>query len=140
MRSYSLAFGLVEVVHLFGLTVMLGTIYTVNFRLFGFALKSRSVSEIAEGLARWTLIGYVVTFATGILLFVTEAMKMAENTLWPYKMACLFGGLIVQLTMYRYITKPGRAEANPILAKITAGLSTVLWLVTGMAARAIAFI
>lgn len=140
MRSYSLAFGLIEVVHLFGMTLLLGTIYTVNFRLFGFALKSRSVSEIAQGLAPWMVGGYVLTFSTGIMLFTYEALKMHDNILWPYKVLFLFVALIIQFTLYRFITKPGRAEAKPMIAKLTAAFSTLLWLAVGMAARAIAFI
>ena len=140
MRSYSSLFAMVEVVHVFGITLLLGTLFTVNFRLFGFALKSRPVSEIAEGLAPWTMGGYVLTFGTGIMLFSAEALKMHDNSLWAYKVAALFAGLILQLTASRFITKPGRAEASPITAKLTAAFSVLIWLATGMMARIIAFI
>ena len=140
MRYYTYAFSAIEVVHLFGVTVLLGTIYTVNFRLCGFALKSRSVSEIARGMAPWSLGGYVVTFITGVMLFASEALKMHDNGLWPYKTTFLFAALILQFTVYRSITKPGRAEASPLIAKFTGAVSAVLWLFVGMAARGIAFI
>ena len=140
MRSYSSLFAIVEVVHLFGITLLLGTIYTVNFRLFGFALKSRSVAEVAEGLAAWTMAGYVLTFGTGIMLFSAEALKMHDSSVWAYKLAFLFSGLIIQLTVSRFITKPGRADASPITAKLTAAFSILLWLGTGMIARIIAFV
>ena len=140
MRSYSSLFAIVEVVHLFGITLLLGTIYTVNFRLFGFALKSRSVSEVAEGLAPWTMAGYVLTFGTGIMLFSAEALKMHDSSVWAYKLAFLFSALILQLTVSRSITKPGRADASPITAKLTAAFSILLWLGTGMIARIIAFV
>ena len=140
MRSYSSLFAIVEVVHLFGITLLLGTIYTVNFRLFGFALKSRSVAEVAEGLAPWTMAGYVLTFGTGIMLFSAEALKMHDSSVWAYKLAFLFSGLIIQLTVSRFITKPGRADASPITAKLTAAFSILLWLGTGMIARIIAFV
>ena len=140
MRSYSSLYAIVEVVHLFGITLLLGTIYTVNFRLFGFALKSRSVAEVAEGLAPWTMAGYVLTFGTGIMLFSAEALKMHDSSVWAYKLAFLFSGLIIQLTVSRFITKPGRADASPITAKLTAAFSILLWLGTGMIARIIAFV
>ena len=140
MRSYSSLFAIVEVVHLFGITLLLGTIYTVNFRLFGFALKSRSVAEVAEGLAPWTMAGYVLTFGTGIMLFSAEALKMHDSSVWAYKLAFLFSGLIIQLTVSRFITKPGRADASPITAKLTAVFSVLLWLGVGMLARIIAFV
>jgi predicted exporter len=140
MRYYTYGFSAIEVVHLFGVTLLLGTIYTVNFRLCGIALKSRTVSEIARGLARWTLWGYVVTLSTGVMLFASEALKMSENGLWPYKTTFLFAALILQFTVYRSITKPGRAEASPMIAKLTGIVSAILWFCVGMAARGIAFI
>jgi uncharacterized membrane protein len=140
MRSYASLFAMVEVVHIFGITLLLGTIYTLNFRLFGFALKSRSIAEVAEGLAPWTLAGYVLTFGTGIMLFSAEALKMHDNSLWSYKLFILFTALILQLTVFRSFAKPGRAEASPIAAKLTAILSVLLWLAVGMSGRIIAFI
>jgi len=140
MRSYSSLFAMVEVVHIFGITLLLGTIYTVNFRLFGFALKSRSIEEVVQGLAPWTLAGYVLTFGTGIMLFSAEALKMHDSSIWAYKLAFLFSALIIQLAVSPYITKPGRAEASPMTAKLTASFSVLLWLLTGMAARWIAFV
>jgi hypothetical protein len=140
MRSYTYAFANVEVVHLLGLTLMLGTVFTVNFRLLGLALRSRPVSEIADGLKWWRFAGYVVTLGTGVMLFASEAIKMSDNPAWNYKLPALIFGLILQFTLWPYVTKPGKAEASPFLAKSVALVSTLVWLFTGLAARFIAFI
>jgi uncharacterized membrane protein len=140
MRSYTYAFANIEVVHLLGLTVMLGTVYTVNFRMLGLALRSRSVSEVAQGLKWWIIGGYVITLGTGVMLFASEAIKMSDNIAWNYKLPALIFGLILQFTLWPYVTRPGKAEANPLLAKSVALLSTLVWLFTGLAARFIAFI
>src|SRR5438094_1015077 len=75
IRDHTYALAIIEAIHLMGITLMLGTICTVNFRLFGFALKSRPVHEVVEGFGRWTTVGYIWVFSTGILLFIAEALK-----------------------------------------------------------------
>jgi hypothetical protein len=140
MRSYTYAFSLIEVVHILAFTMLLGVVYTMNFRIMGIALRSRPIPEIAKGLSAWTTAGYILTFGTGIMLFASEALKMRENAMWPYKTSFLIGAIIVQFTVVRAMTKPGRAEAYPWIAKLSALVATILWLLTGMAGRTIAFI
>ncbi len=140
VRSYTYAFSLIQVVHLLSMTMLLGTILTVNLRLLGVAMTSRSVSEVADGVRSWSTAGYIVTVITGFAMFSSEAIKMSDNSMWSYKISFLFVALILQFTMYRTMTKPGRAEKNPILAKLTAVLSILLWFAVGMSARTIAFI
>jgi hypothetical protein len=140
MRGSTYVFPLVEVVHLFGITLLLGCLYTVNLRLFGLTLKGRTISEVAQGVARWEYTGYAVVFTTGIMLFLAEAMKCYDNSAWPFKVTFLILGSAVQFTLCRAMTKPGRAEAAPFLAKLTAVLSTIFWFGAGMAGRAIGFV
>ncbi len=139
IRDHTFALAIIEAIHLIGITLMLGAICTVNFRLFGFALKSRPVHEVVEGFGRWTTVGYIWVFGTGILLFIAEALKLHDNAAWPPKMAFLFAAILVQSTLYRVVIKPGKAEASPGLAKLTATLSMIFWFGTGFAGRAIGF-
>jgi hypothetical protein len=139
IRDHTFALAIIEAIHLIGITLMLGTICTVNFRLFGFALKSRPVHEVVEGFGRWTTVGYIWVFSTGILLFIAEALKLHDNAAWPAKIVFLFLAILVQSTMYRSVIKPGKAEASPWMAKLTAALSMLFWFGTGFAGRAIGF-
>lgn len=140
VRSYTYAFSLIQVVHLMAMTTLLGTIFTVNLRMLGLAMTGRSVSEVADGVRSWTIGGYIVTMTTGFAMFASEAIKMSSNTMWSYKVVFLFMALILQFTMHRMMTKPGRAEKSPMMAKLAAVLSILLWFAVGMSARTIAFI
>jgi hypothetical protein len=139
MQQNTYIFPSVEVVHIMTFTLMLGAVYTVNFRVLGFALKSRPVSEVIEGLSPWTKAGYISTFFTGWLLFMAESVKLSFNSAWHPKMMLLGGAIVVQLLMSQFFLR-GRVETYPALAKITALASCLLWLATGFAARWIAFI
>src|SRR5713101_7065588 len=139
IRDHTYALAIIEAIHLMGITLLLGIICTVNLRLFGFALKSRPVHEVVQGFGRWTMVGYVWVFSTGILLFIAEALKLHDNAAWPPKVAFLFAGILVQSTLYRSVIKPGRAESSPGIAKLTAALSMLFWFGSGFAGRAIGF-
>ena len=45
IRDSTWVFALLEVFHLFGLTLLLGTLVVVNLRLFGFGLTGHSLSD-----------------------------------------------------------------------------------------------
>ena len=140
LQTTTYPFPVIEAVHVLGITLMLGTLYTVNFRILGLVLKSRPVSEVVEGLGPWIWGGTVLTFATGIALFMSEALKLSANAAWGPKMGGLVSAMVVQLFLSAFILKGGRAESSPGLAKVTAVLSTVLWFYTGYQARWIAFV
>jgi hypothetical protein len=86
------------------------------------------------------VVGALVTGITGIMLLSSEALKMYDNPMWPYKTWFLILGLGFQLLVSMYYTRPGNAEAHPAPAKTVAVLSTALWLATGICARYIAFV
>ena len=53
----------VEVVHLVGLTMLVGAIVLVSLRLLGLLMTSRPVSEIAADLWPWTVLGLLMQLA-----------------------------------------------------------------------------
>ena len=72
-------FPVIEAVHLLGLSVLGGSILVVDLRLLGVGLKNYSVAVLARD-ARPYLIGALVTMiATGIPLFLSEAVKCYYN-------------------------------------------------------------
>jgi len=139
MQQNSLIFPMVEVVHIICFTILLGAVYTVNFRVLGFALKSRSMPEVTQSMAPVALWGYITTFLTGFLLFIAESVKLSVNAAWHPKLGLLAGALVVQFLLSQVLLKRG-IEKNMALSKMAAVASTLLWLGTGFTARWIAFI
>ena len=137
IRDSTWAFALVEVFHLFGLTLLLGTLVVVNLRLFGFGLGNHSLKVVAADALPFTLIGMTATIVSGILLFVSEAMKCYASIPFFIKMALLAAALLFTFTFHRYLTK---TDAQPsAVSKFAACLSMALWFGVGLAGRAIAF-
>jgi hypothetical protein len=81
----------------------------------------------------------ILTIVSGILLFLSEAMKCYGNAAFPYKMWFLLGGIILYLATQRRITAPtSRISAGTL--KVIAVLSLILWYGVAIAGRAIAFV
>ena len=92
IRHSTYIFPVVEVFHLLGLTLLLGTVTVVDMRILGFGLRRQSVSGLASALAPWSLGAALLTIVTGVLLFLPEAMKCYSNEAFPFKMWLLLGG------------------------------------------------
>ena len=139
IRNSTTIFPVVEVFHLFGLTVLLGTITITDLRMLGYGMRRQSIATVADQLAPYTVWAAVLTIVTGILLFLSEAMKCYGNEAFPYKMALLLGGIIVYYFFQRRITRPD-SRVSPATLKIVAVLSLFMWYGVAIAGRAIAFV
>lgn len=138
IRDSTYIFPVVEVVHLFGLTLLLGTAMVMCLRVLGFGMRRQQASEVAIQLMPWAVWAAVTTIISGFLLFLSEAMKCYGNEAFPYKMWFLLGGIIL------YFLTRGRLRhsetQNPVLMKIIAILTLVAWFGVAIAGRAIAFV
>src|SRR6185369_6589510 len=89
IRDSTWAFALIEVFHLFGLTLLLGTLVVVSLRLFGWGLANQPLSRIASDAMPFTIVGMVVTISSGFLLFASEALKCYGSVPFFLKMVLL---------------------------------------------------
>ena len=136
IRASTWAFALLEVFHLFGLTLLLGTLAVVNLRLFGVGLKSPHIKDLASDAWTWMLIGGAVTLGSGFLLFVSEAMKCYASVPFFIKMALLFAALVFTFLFHKRMTQSDDPSGA---SKAGAVVSMLLWFGVGLAGRAIAF-
>jgi hypothetical protein len=138
IRGSTWVFAFIEVFHLLGLTLLLGTVVLVDLRLCGYGLRRQSMAEVASDALPWMLVGMAVTMGSGSLLFVSEAMKCYGSPPFFVKMGFLFTALLFTFTLHRKLTKRD-APPPPVWGKVAAGLSLFLWFGVGLAGRAIAF-
>ena len=139
IRDSTYIFPVLEVLHLFGLTLLLGTVTVIALRMLGLGMKRQSVSEVAGQLTPWSGGAAIVTIVSGILLFLSEAMKCYGNAAFPFKMWFLLGGIILYFVAQRKITSPS-SRMSPGQLKVVAVLSLILWYGVAIAGRAIAFV
>src|SRR5580658_524296 len=104
IKESTLIFPIVEVFHLFGLTLLLGTITITDLRMLGIGMRRQSISTVATQLAPYSIWAAVVTIVTGILLFLSEVMKCYGNAAFPWKMWFLLAGIVLYVFVQRKIT------------------------------------
>jgi len=138
IRSSTWQFAILEMVHLLGLTVLLGALMVLDLRLFGFGMRKQPVSQLAKDLTAWTRIGLVTILGSGVLLFFGEPMKLFGSPSFHVKMLLLFLAIVFQFTLFRKVTM--NDSASPGLDKVAGVLSLCLWFGVGLAGRAIGFL
>jgi hypothetical protein len=139
IRNSRVAFPIIENFHLFALTVLLGSLVVLVLRQFGLVYRSQPISEVASALRPWNRWSLVIMLTSGLLLFLSEAMKCYGNTSFRIKMLFLFFALLFQFTIYNRTVRSESASA-PIGGKIAAAVALCLWFGVGLAGRAIGFL
>ena len=131
----SWVFPVVQSIHLIGLTMLVGTICLMDFRILGAAMRSRSVSDLSETLAPWTSTGLLTVLITGPVMFGSDPGRYVQNPAFAVKMGLLAMALAAHFTLHRKALLGARESRRQKLAAI---LSLILWSGVVLAERAIA--
>jgi hypothetical protein len=139
-RRSAYFFPAVEVVHLLGLALLLGTVLALNLKLLGAIMPRQSTAAIARVTTPLLLIGASLALASGLLLFLSEAVKCYYNAAFWYKMGLLSAAIVFQLVAQPRLAAPAASAESTWSLKCIAAASLSLWFGVALAGRAIAFI
>ena len=130
-------FPAVEAVHLLGLSVLGGSVLVVDLRLLGLGLTRLSAKAVHDNAAPFFLGSLLLMFATGIPLFLSEAVKCCFNHSFEVKIAALLLGLAFTFGVRNRLLR--RDALPPLLAKAMGLLSIAIWFTVAGAGRWIGF-
>ena len=131
-------FPVIEAVHLLGLSVLGGAVLLVYLRLLGAGLKNRTAEELWRESRPYLIGAIVVMLATGIPLFLSEAIKCYYNNSFWVKMTTLPIAIAFAFTIRaRTVTSSVRNTARR--QKLVGALSIALWVIVAAAGRWIGF-
>jgi len=132
IRESLYLFPLIESFHVFGLTMVFGTIAIVDLRLLGIASTRRPFTRIASDVLKWTWGAFGLTVTTGFLMFSTNATVYYNNSYFRTKMALLvlsgINMLVFELTTGRSVQRWDERTSAPGAGKAAAALSLLLWI------------
>lgn len=132
------AFPVIEAIHLLGLCVLGGAVLLVDMRMLGLGLTRQRIAEVA-GLTRPFLVASVVLMiVTGVLLFLSEAIKCFYNTSFWVKIATLMIALLFTFAV-RERTAHDEALDTSTRSRLVGAASIVLWFTVAAAGRWIGF-
>lgn len=131
-------FPVIEAVHLLGLSLLGGALLVVDLRMFGVGLKKQSIAELADKARPWLVGSVMVMLASGILLFLSEAVKAYYNRSFWVKMTTLLIALIYTFAVRGRITRDEALDTSR-RSRLVATVSLGLWFVVAAAGRWIGY-
>ena len=137
------AFPVVVGVHILGLTLSVGTLLWVDFRLLGLTLRSLPISRVYRELAPWFIAGFAMMFASGAVLFTAYATAAYGNVFFRIKMIALLlagaNALALHFLSGRRQSTWDTAPRPPVSVRIAGLISVLLWMTVIVAGRMMSY-
>ena len=124
-------------VHLFGLTLLLGTVVLTGCNLLGLFQRQKAPAQLRREMQPVMLTGLTLMVLTGALIFTGGAEAYFAGYWFRLKMTLLVTALMFHVTVYRIVARGERPAA--IARRLTGAVMLLLWFGVACAGRAIAF-
>ena len=141
MRSSPALYPAVEILHIFGFVVLVGSILALDLRLLGLG-RAIPIQPMAQLLLPMSRFGFLLAISMGFLLFSADASHVVRNPAFQAKLLLIAAALVNVVIAH---AGPWRSMAlwqdeAPAGARITALTSLLLWLAAVCAGRLIAYV
>lgn len=142
MRSELWLYPIVEVVHIIGFVVLVGSVVMFDLRLLGLS-KGLPVAALARHLLTWGVAALLLIVPAGLMMFSAHPHDFASNGVFILKL-CLIGiaGLnaaLFHVGVFRSVDRWNTDITAPGIAKIQAIFSIMLWVSVVFCGRLLAY-
>ena len=129
MHSTVWLFPMAEILHFMGLSLLIGSLLVVDFRLLGFA-RGFTVDAVYKFLPL-ALAGFGINLVTGTMFFFSDPFRYYPNIAFRIKMLFIIlaglNALYFALTVHRNAAQPGGEDAESAIKAVSA-LSFLFWI------------
>ena len=124
LRESTLAYPIVNALHIIGVALLFGAIVPLDLRLAGWRRDAAAVDGLSRLLLPVAIFGFVLAASAGLLLFATDARAYAASPLFQAKMVLIATALANAWALRRVDWRevPSRRVA------VAAAASLLLWL------------
>ena len=126
-------------VHLFGLTLLLGSVFVTSLNLLGLFQPRKPAVRLRREVRPVLYTGLTLSMVTGLLIFTGGAQPYYEGYWFRLKMVLLATTLLFHFTVYRAVSTAPEGRLSTITYRATGACMLVLWFGVAWAGRAIAF-
>jgi hypothetical protein len=137
------AFTTVELVHVFAISLVVGTIAMVDLRLLGLASTKRPFTELAGQVLPFTWVAFVLAVMAGSLLFISQATAYFASTTFRIKMLVIvlagINMLVFELITVRGVQDWDRKPIPALPARLAGGISLTCWILVVIFGRLTGF-
>lgn len=125
LRESTLAYPLVNAVHIIGIALLFGSIVALDLRLLGWRQDAGPAEALTRLLVPVAITGLLIAIPAGLLMFATDARAYAASSLFQAKLAVIALAIVNAL----WLRATARRRPTPRLrAAFTAAASILLWL------------
>ncbi len=135
LAALSWAYPMLEVMHIVGIALLLGSLVLVELRVWGLG-AALPMPELARLALRLTLAGFVLAAASGLLMFSTQVAELLGNRAFVLKMGLL---MLAGLNAAAFHARAGLGRRDRV-ARLQTALSLGLWLGVIICGRWIAYL
>ena len=143
MRHELWLYPAVEIAHIAGFVVLVGSITVVDLRLLGLG-RTLSVRALTRHTLPWSAAAFVLIVPAGVLMFAAHASDFAGNSAFRLKLALIalagVNAALFHLKPYRSVDAWDRDVAPPAAARAHAALSLALWFSVIACGRLLAYV
>ena len=142
MRKWLWLYPSVEIVHIVGIAVLVGSIAILDLRLLGFS-RSLPVRRLSAHVLPWTLGSFVLIIPSGLAMFVAHTGDLMGNPVFALKicliMAAGTNAAIFHAAVFRSASSWDVGVMPPAAARASAALSLLLWISVIACGRLLAY-
>ncbi len=142
MRSARWLYPAVEIVHIFGFVLLVGSVLMFDLRLLGLN-RQLPLTLMARHLLRWSMASLLLVVPAGLLMFSAHPQDFIGNRVFLLKMTLIMSaGLnaaIFHTGVWQRVAGWDSGQATPASARTHAVLSMVLWLSVIACGRLLAY-
>jgi hypothetical protein len=128
MNSSAVMSVIIELIHYLSFFMLVGTIAIVDLRTLGVAGRRQAVAQLAELVFPWMWMGLGLTVLSGFIMFAGYATAYLPNSIFHIKLLVILLAIVFGVIMQWNVAKWDQSTSTPIVAKLVAFVSLVLWI------------
>lgn len=142
MRQWLWLYPIVEIVHLTGIALLVGSIALLDLRLLGLS-RDVPVRRLASHILPWTAASFVLIVPSGLAMFVAHAGDLIASPVFVLKVSLILAAgtnaAVFHAGAYRGAADWDVHRAPPAAARLAAALSLLLWVSVIACGRLLAY-
>jgi hypothetical protein len=142
MRQWLWLYPAVEIVHLVGIALLVGSIIVLDLRLLGLS-RTLPVRKLASHVLPGSAAGLALILPSGLAMFVAHATDLMGNPVFVLKICLIMAAGINAAAFHAGVFRGAAAwdvdATPPLTARAAAALSLLLWISVIACGRLLAY-
>ena len=142
MRASLWMYPIVEILHITGFTILVGSVAMFDLRVLGFT-RSLPLQALGRHLLPWSVASLAVIVPAGLMMFSAHPHDFASSQVFQLKLLLIgaagLNAAIFHLGVYRGVLTWDVGQAAPPMARVHALASLAIWIAVICCGRLLAY-